>query len=33
VRRRPAPGEAEYDTQQSTLDKLARRGLKAVPAL
>ncbi len=33
VRRRPAPGEAECDTQQSMLDKLARRGLKAVPAL
>jgi polyphosphate kinase len=33
VRRRPDAGEAEYDTQQLILDKLARRGLKAVPAL
>ncbi|HSB62682.1 MAG TPA: polyphosphate kinase 1, partial [Thermoanaerobaculia bacterium] len=33
VRRRPASGEAPFDTQQSLLDRLARRGLKAVPAL
>jgi polyphosphate kinase len=33
VRRRPTPGEALFDTQQSLLDRLARRGLKAVPTL
>ncbi|MEX0879398.1 MAG: polyphosphate kinase 1 [Thermoanaerobaculia bacterium] len=33
VRRHPAPGEAPFDTQQNLLDRLARRGLKAVPAL
>ncbi len=33
VRRRPGPGEAEYDTQQNILERLSRRGLKAVPAL
>ncbi len=33
VRRRPAPGETPRDTQQDLLDRLARRGLKAVPAL
>jgi polyphosphate kinase len=33
VRRRPAAGEAEVDTQGALLDRLARRGLKAVPAL
>jgi polyphosphate kinase len=33
VRRRPAPGEAPRDAQQDLLDRLARRGLKAVPAL
>jgi polyphosphate kinase len=33
VRRRPAAGEAPFDTQQSLLDRLARRGLKAVPTL
>ena len=32
VRRRPASGEP-FDTQQNILDRLARRGLKAVPAL
>jgi polyphosphate kinase len=33
VRRQPAANEAEVDTQGSILDRLARRGLKAVPAL
>ena len=33
VRRRPAPGDAPHDAQQDLLDRLARRGLKAVPAL
>ena len=33
VRRRPAPGDAPGDAQQDLLDRLARRGLKAVPAL
>ena len=33
VRRHPAPAEAEVDTQGAILDRLARRGLKAVPAL
>ncbi len=33
VRRHPAPGETPFDTQQILLDRLARRGLKAVPAL
>jgi polyphosphate kinase len=33
VRRRPAPGEAPFDTQQNLLDRLARRGLKAVPTI
>jgi polyphosphate kinase len=33
VRRRPAPGDAPRDAQQDLLDRLARRGLKAVPAL
>ena len=33
VRRRPAAGEAPRDAQQDLLDRLARRGLKAVPAL
>ncbi len=33
VRRHPAAGEAPHDTQQDLLDRLARRGLKAVPAL
>ncbi len=33
VRRHPAPGETPFDTQQIQLDRLARRGLKAVPAL
>jgi polyphosphate kinase len=32
LRRHPSPGEAPLDTQQNLLDKLARRGLKAVPA-
>ncbi len=33
VRRHPAPAEPEVDTQGDILDRLARRGLKAVPAL
>ncbi len=33
VRRRPAAGEAPRDAQQDLLDRLSRRGLKAVPAL
>ncbi len=33
VRRRPAAGDAPPDAQQDLLDRLARRGLKAVPAL
>jgi polyphosphate kinase len=33
VRRQPATNETPFDTQQTLLDKLARRGLKAVPAL
>jgi polyphosphate kinase len=33
MRRHPAAGDAPYDTQQTMLDRLARRGLKAVPAL
>ena len=33
VRRRPAPGEALRDAQQDLLDRLARRGLKAVPSI
>jgi polyphosphate kinase len=33
VRRRPPASEAVVDTQQNLLDRLARRGLKAVPAL
>jgi polyphosphate kinase len=33
VRRHPATNEPPFDTQQTLLDKLARRGLKAVPAL
>jgi len=33
VRRRPTPGDAPHDAQQDLLDRLARRGLKAVPAL
>ena len=33
VRRRPGSNESVFDTQQTLLDKLARRGLKAVPAL
>jgi len=33
IRRHPAPGEPVFDTQQNLLDRLARRGLKAVPAL
>ena len=33
VRRKPAANEAEVDTQGALLDRLARRGLKAVPAL
>ena len=33
VRRHPAAGEAAVDTQGMLLDRLARRGLKAVPAL
>jgi len=33
VRRHPAPGETAHDAQQDLLDRLARRGLKAVPAL
>src|SRR5262245_30673609 len=32
VRRHPAAGEAPHDAQQDLLDRLARRGLKAVPA-
>jgi polyphosphate kinase len=32
VRRHPGPGEAPHDSQQDLLDRLARRGLKAVPA-
>jgi len=33
VRRHPSPGEPPHDSQQDLLDRLARRGLKAVPAL
>ncbi|HYX21673.1 MAG TPA: polyphosphate kinase 1 [Thermoanaerobaculia bacterium] len=33
VRRHPAPGEAPRDAQQDLVDRLARRGLKAVPSL
>jgi polyphosphate kinase len=33
VRRRPGTGDAPHDAQQDLLDRLARRGLKAVPAL
>jgi polyphosphate kinase len=33
VRRRPAPAETPHDAQQDLLDRFARRGLKAVPAL
>jgi polyphosphate kinase len=33
VRRHPAAGEVPADTQGALLDRLARRGLKAVPAL
>jgi polyphosphate kinase len=33
VRRRPAAGEAPRDAQHDLVDRLARRGLKAVPAL
>ncbi len=33
VRRHPAPGEAPRDSQHDLLEKLVRRGLKAVPAL
>ncbi|MFY9550128.1 MAG: polyphosphate kinase 1, partial [Thermoanaerobaculia bacterium] len=33
VRRRTAAGETPSDTQQNLLDKLVRRGLKAVPSL
>ncbi len=33
VRRRPAAGESPVDTQGLLLDRLARRGLKAVPTL
>ncbi len=33
VRRHPAPGETPRDAQHDLLDRLARRGLKAVPAL
>ncbi|HEY1435648.1 MAG TPA: polyphosphate kinase 1 [Thermoanaerobaculia bacterium] len=33
VRRHPATGEAASDAQQDLVDRLARRGLKAVPAL
>jgi polyphosphate kinase len=33
LRRRPAGDEAEVDTQGAILDRLARRGLKAVPTL
>ena len=33
VRRHPEPGEPPFDTQQNLLDRLARRGLKAVPSL
>jgi polyphosphate kinase len=32
VRRSPAPGETARDAQQALVDKLARRGLRAVPA-
>ena len=32
VRRHPGPGETPHDAQQDLLDRLARRGLKAVPA-
>ena len=32
VRRRPAPGEAASDAQQALIDRLARRGIRAVPA-
>jgi polyphosphate kinase len=30
VRRKPAPGEAVSDAQQTLIDRLARRGLRAV---
>ncbi len=30
LRRSPAPGEAPYDSQQTLIDRLARRGLRAV---
>ncbi|HWZ85938.1 MAG TPA: RNA degradosome polyphosphate kinase, partial [Thermoanaerobaculia bacterium] len=33
VRRHPASGETPSDSQQDLVDRLARRGLKAVPAL
>ena len=33
VRRHPAPGDTPRDAQQDLLDRLARRGLKAVPSL
>jgi polyphosphate kinase len=33
VRRRPSSGEAPVDTQGLLLDRLARRGLKAVPTV
>jgi len=33
VRRKPSPGEAPRDAQQDLVDRLARRGLKAVPSL
>jgi polyphosphate kinase len=32
VRRSPAPGEPARDAQQTLVDKLARRGLRAVPS-
>jgi polyphosphate kinase len=32
VRRSPAPGETARDAQQTLVDKLARRGLRAVPS-
>jgi polyphosphate kinase len=32
LRRSPAPGESARDAQQTLVDKLARRGLRAVPA-
>jgi len=33
VRRHPAPGETPHDAQHDLVDRLSRRGLKAVPAL